>query len=438
MYSPLRKGIQYTRIMGDKFTPFRKKKQGKGKKSQRTAYTGGTKQLKPGAGVVIRHSEQIASLTATNTGFAVLGTYDLMPTDATTFPWLSSIARNYEKYKFNSVTFRLTTASPMTAGGMVTVCFDYDYADPVPVTEQAMTMNESWKQTPIRESLSLILRGDRLGPQRYCDYRSGDLRLVYAGFLTVATAGISVGYSASLWVDYDVTLSSPTVPTETLVVLPPASGAYYANGIETPFERLFRYALEEAPSYAKFLKMGLDGQYRFIVPPKTRMEVDTCVPYGVSDSYLPTPTPPYQGCETIPTLEETADVTLVEFPCPCASFGLYTDPNLHKWGVFKALSNSAGTWHEQSLSDLWTAVLENFSDEVREVVVNFPYRAALLESTDFFLSLASAVFSIALTDITTKSSASQLSRRTVIGPQDLGNTAPKTKGPTRPQHGCVH
>lgn len=172
--------------------------------------------------IVVKHAEQIGAYTTTSADFTVLDTFDLLPTDTLTFPWLSGIAARYERYRFLKCSFRLSTSAPSTASGMVTLCFDYDYADPIPVAERDMTLCENWCQVSVREDTKLALIPSRLSDLRYCDDRGGDSRLSYAGFATLATRGVNPSYTVSVWIDYLIELVSPSIPT-TLAVYAPDS-----------------------------------------------------------------------------------------------------------------------------------------------------------------------------------------------------------------------
>lgn len=83
------------------------------------------------------------------------------------FPWLSTLAMRYEKYKFRDLKFHFITQSAPQAGTFMLV-FDFDANDPAPVdTDQAAQSNDHstgpvWNDQHLRPQLAI---GDML-PQK--------------------------------------------------------------------------------------------------------------------------------------------------------------------------------------------------------------------------------------------------------------------------------
>lgn len=46
-----------------------------------------------------------------------------------TFPWLSSLAQNFEYYHFNNLNFEFVSNLPTTSKGLVYAAIDYNAAD---------------------------------------------------------------------------------------------------------------------------------------------------------------------------------------------------------------------------------------------------------------------------------------------------------------------
>jgi hypothetical protein len=93
---------------------------------------------------IITDDENLGIINATgNTAFSILGQYAINPGQAATFPWLSSIAKNYEKFKFLMLEFYTVpqVSGFATAGqtGEVVLSVDYDASDAAPANYQQQT-----------------------------------------------------------------------------------------------------------------------------------------------------------------------------------------------------------------------------------------------------------------------------------------------------------
>lgn len=123
------------------------------------------------------------------------------------FPWLSNIARNYDRYRFHKLIFRYKPTCPTDTTGQVIMAWDYDSLDPVPTNEQEICQetfwvaNSCWKPGTISINLrnnrgNLYTRSGMIG---YADLKTYDIgQLIYKG-----PSSNAVGY---IEVDYDITL----------------------------------------------------------------------------------------------------------------------------------------------------------------------------------------------------------------------------------------
>lgn len=84
-------------------------------------------------GVIITHREYMSNITSSglSNGFNAVG-LTLNPGKIAAFPWLSTIAGNFDKYRILKCTISLVTNQPTTTAGRVGVGFDYDSTDPIP------------------------------------------------------------------------------------------------------------------------------------------------------------------------------------------------------------------------------------------------------------------------------------------------------------------
>jgi hypothetical protein len=179
----------------------------------------------------LKHREFVTSLTYTTlAGYAgelvllpptdnALG-LDLNPGNERLFPWLSTQAGAWEKYRFNRVKFYLYPKQPTTAQGWVCMCFDYDYNDPIPRTKGHILTNKTvcdgsvWMEHTLALDTGMLNEGM---PWRYVAVNaSTEPRTSYAGFLTIALDGLtpSTNYGFDLWCEYDITLNIPCPPDE--------------------------------------------------------------------------------------------------------------------------------------------------------------------------------------------------------------------------------
>lgn len=173
----------------------------------------------------VRNDEVVANILSSTT-FS-LATYPVNPGQASTFPWLSSIAKNWEKYHFRKLHFyfRSTVSGFADAGreGKVLMSLDFDSSDAPPATS---VMMEACKPSDYRlpsESFSIIPHMQHVQPKELF-VRAGplpgsaDIKTYDCAQLHVASEGVG-GTPGSivgqLRVAYDVVLSVPVLESET-------------------------------------------------------------------------------------------------------------------------------------------------------------------------------------------------------------------------------
>jgi len=166
------------------------------------------------------NTESLGSVKG-STGFKATR-YAVNPGIASMFPWLSKIAANYQKYKFNSLSFEFrTTVGEFAAAGQqgrTVLSFNYDPIEPLLAT-LAQAENMCPKTLGMSDSTSvLILDPKVLTPTsrfiRGDVVPSGGTSLVYdSGTLFFSTAGMvnATDDIGELYVTYDVTLTQPMV-----------------------------------------------------------------------------------------------------------------------------------------------------------------------------------------------------------------------------------
>lgn len=167
--------------------------------------------------IVVKHREYIGNIYS-STGFSTT-VYDINPGLYDTFPWLSVLARNYERYDIRGLGFEfVTTAGYLTttqAQGVVVMATQYDPDAPSFVNRREM---ESYMYTTsgivTEPQLHLVECDPKDRPLEEMYLRYGSVveeRFTDLGRLTVAVEGCpsSNVILGELWVTYDVHLLAP-------------------------------------------------------------------------------------------------------------------------------------------------------------------------------------------------------------------------------------
>ncbi len=176
----------------------------------------------------IVHCEKVcAVITTASTVFTVLRTIALNPGMSASFPWLSNEARGWEFYRFNRLKFTLIPSAPTSSAGNFMLAPDYDPADSAPVSEFAMSAYQDSKEAQIWRAMECDLTPDSMdGEMRRHFVRFGalaanqDIKTYDSGNLYVAALDGGGTVEARLWVEYDVSLFVPNVP----------SGGFFSTG----------------------------------------------------------------------------------------------------------------------------------------------------------------------------------------------------------------
>lgn len=174
--------------------------------------------------MIIEESEYIAEVTVANEPNFNVVSYPINPGNSTTFPWLSTIAKQFEKYSFERLCFvyKKEVSEYATNGqtGKVIMSVDYDASDPAPATKQQMEDTVPHADAMPCESFALQLDVRDLKPNatdaKYV--RSGglpgnsDIKTYDLGNLSVATVGqTSNAVVGELHVVYRVRLIKPVL-----------------------------------------------------------------------------------------------------------------------------------------------------------------------------------------------------------------------------------
>lgn len=165
--------------------------------------------------VRIRHKELVASVNGT-VSFDVPVSLSLNPGLATTFPWLSTQAQGWERYRFHRLVFRYLTRTATSSAGSVMLVPDYDPADSEPTSEQIASAYEDAVEDAPWKDMSCDLRASAmhpLGPSKFV--RTGplspnqDIKTYDVGNMFVCTVDGTASPWGKLWAEYEVEFFTP-------------------------------------------------------------------------------------------------------------------------------------------------------------------------------------------------------------------------------------
>lgn len=170
-----------------------------------------------GGGRLVTHREYVAPIAADAFDFTLDHQLVLNPGNALLFPWLSTIALQYETYRFIKLRFVYTARTSTATPGSVIFTPDYDPSDPAPPNlRAALTASGSLESVPWKDlSISLptsALHADM--PRKHTrDVINNipDSSKYDAGIFRAATAGF-IAEVGHLWVEYTVSLQTPQLP----------------------------------------------------------------------------------------------------------------------------------------------------------------------------------------------------------------------------------
>lgn len=171
------------------------------------------------------------------------------PGQSAVFPWLASMAKNFEKYRFEYLEFyyrpRVSGFAAAGQRGQVIMSFDYDAADPPPTDKQQMEATWPHKDDmPYKEIRLNLPIAELTGPGgKYV--RPGlpptgtDIKTYDAGLLHIATSGMDSldAYIGELRVRYRAILLVPVLESTAVAHSKTIAVTYGGNdGVEGSFD----------------------------------------------------------------------------------------------------------------------------------------------------------------------------------------------------------
>lgn len=166
----------------------------------------------------IKHREYIQPIKAsTNNDFSIAATIPLNPGLSSSFPWLSSTARNYESYRVSALKVEYIPVCPTTTVGKVSMMIDYDCVDEPPTNNTQLQNSAGSVATQVWSNVNLFAEPEQMNKAYKSRYiRAGlappntDLKTYDMGNLYVCIEGnSSAGTMGDLFISYDITLLTP-------------------------------------------------------------------------------------------------------------------------------------------------------------------------------------------------------------------------------------
>lgn len=161
----------------------------------------------------VRHREFFADVNGNATGVFTVQSFSVNPGQASLFPWLSTVANRFEKYRFRRLEIDYQPACSVTTVGTVMAAYDTDAADPAPTSKvQLMAYQNAARSAPwgrYSTHCPLVGQGDRYvrrgGVPQNTDIKTYDMATLFVAISSTAAAG----QLGELYVEYDVDLMVP-------------------------------------------------------------------------------------------------------------------------------------------------------------------------------------------------------------------------------------
>jgi len=175
---------------------------------------------------IVSHREFVRDIVGTTTYSSTV--FSITPSNNTLFPWLSSLATNYEEYRIHGMIFEFkatsgtSVASTNTALGAVVMATQYNPNDAPFSTKIEMENYEfATSGAPFENFLHPVecMPALTVAPQLYVNQPVSassvvDNRLTDFGNFTIATVGMQASNTiGELWVSYQIELLKPRLST---------------------------------------------------------------------------------------------------------------------------------------------------------------------------------------------------------------------------------
>jgi len=188
--------------------------------------------------VRIIHKELVSSVNSStgqqpyvNNG--VLGTdgtsvFTVNAVAATTFPWLATIASNYDLYRFRRLRFVYVPLCPTSTSGRTTLVYDPDSSDPIPLDRVGLSNMSCSTEAPVWGAATLDVKLTDTNRWYYVSSEGSSATVgayLNQGQVSWATYGVASAIQVGeVYAVYDVELKDPQ-PTQTTLRVAHGIGA---------------------------------------------------------------------------------------------------------------------------------------------------------------------------------------------------------------------
>jgi len=237
--------------------------------------------------MVIEESEFVAAVTVANQPNFNNVVYNINPGNATTFPWLSTIAKQFEKYQFEKLAFiyKKEVSEFATAGstGKVMMSVDFDAADAAPTLKQQIEDTVPHADAMPCQSFSLVVDPRDMTPLVTDGkfVRIGglpghtDVKTYDVGNLNIATQGIASNTEVGeLHVAYRIRLMKPILEALTSAPVNMSISLFQTNVSEATANNVYQVVAFATPTANGLNIVNTAGSF---VPPAGNYIVDTYV-----------------------------------------------------------------------------------------------------------------------------------------------------------------
>lgn len=172
-------------------------------------------------GVMISHTEMIGNLVSHSSTLLFNAVeYTANPGKFATFPWLSQLAGNFDKYVMHKLVVHLVSNQPTTTAGKIGIAFDYDSTDPLPTDRSEFFAMTHHVECAPWDSVSLSIPVDQV-PRFVNSHTTTDSKLIDVGAIVVMADQIVATSTsvADIIVEYQVELLQPQQAIFTTMVM---------------------------------------------------------------------------------------------------------------------------------------------------------------------------------------------------------------------------
>lgn len=167
--------------------------------------------------IILSHKEFVCDLSVGSADTDIWEKREINPGLAVSFPWLSSIAGNFESYQFMELNFHFVPSKPATVGGTIALIPDYDSADAnlLNPSRGRLLAHEDSVTTQIYSPVRCVCTKSNLKKTKEYYTRQStlnsnlDIKTYDTLQLIIVSNVTETGVTGSLFVEYKIKLMTP-------------------------------------------------------------------------------------------------------------------------------------------------------------------------------------------------------------------------------------